>query len=110
MTMNFVHLSGVIESTPETISLPNFEGVGARLSINRTSRNFQVVNLIATGETAAELRNYRMGDGALLRGHLTVAAKTGKLQVFVDSLEPDEALPAPASATHRMNIQIGGRR
>jgi hypothetical protein len=101
--MNFVQVSGVIASKPQALTLPNFEGVWGLLSINPSARRSQFVDLVATDAVAQNLLSFRVGDSVLSRGHLTVAAKTGKLQVFVDSIESNEAL-ARVDCTHRLQI------
>ncbi len=108
MPMNFVQIEGVIESTPEAITLPNFQGVTARMSINPKARNFQVVDLVATNAVGQELLLYGRGDRVLLRGHLTVSAKTNKLQIFADRFECSESLPKSSCVHHLQIPQMAG--
>ena len=100
--MNFVQVSGVIASKPQALTLPNFEGVWGLLE-GSSARRSQFVDLISTDAVAQDLLSFRVGDSVLVRGHLTVAAKSGKLQVFVDYIESNEPL-ARVDCTHRLQI------
>ena len=67
----------------------------------------QFVDLVATDVVAQDLLSFQVGDSVFIRGHLTEAAKTSKLQVFVDHIESNEPL-VRVDCTHRLQIPMAG--
>ena len=102
--MNSLQIAGVIAS-PVAGASPHF--ARGKLLINETSKHRQVASIAALGQMAEELRKFSVGERVVITGHLTV--KENRLQIFVDGIQPNEAIPKSSPCTHRMQIpQVAG--